>query len=475
MTIIEDVQRSGQSLWYDNIERSKLFDGSIEDMIRTGKIRGITSNPSIFQKAIATSNDYDVTLKPMAWAGLDSEEIFWQLAVEDIQKAAELFLPLYEASKGADGFVSLEVNPLLAYDTDRTIEEAQKLWQRVKMPNLMIKIPATREGIPAIRKTIAAGINVNVTLIFSIDRYGDVMEAYIAGLEDRVKQGRSINDIASVASFFVSRIDTKIDTKLQELVNKDTLAPDDFIKLAGKAAIVNARLAYRKFEEQFTGIRFKILEKQGAHVQRPLWASTSTKNPAYRDVMYVEELIAPESVNTVPPATLEAFLDHGVVEITIRKDIDEAQDIITKLEDLGISLKQVTAELEEEGVKAFSDAYTTLLDTVEQRRKLAVEEIAPINHAVREKIGELEKSGFSRRLFEKDPSLWSEDLKGQEEIRVRMDWLETPYKALEEPPRIQKYWKRITCPGIYQCRTAGDGGIFIGTRSDEQDTGIVRV
>lgn len=458
MTIIEDVKKSGQSLWYDNIERAKLFDGSLKSMISAGKIRGITSNPSIFQKAIATSNDYDVTLKPMAWAGLDSESIFWQLAIEDIQKAAQLFLPIFDTSKGLDGFVSLEVSPLLAYDTERTVKEARELWARVNMPNLMIKIPATKEGIPAIRRAIAAGINVNVTLIFSNDRYKEVMGAYIAGLEDRLAQGLPVEHIASVASFFVSRIDTKIDSKLQDQVKGGNLTPGEYAILAGKAAIANAKLAYQQFEEVFTSDRFNVLKDHGAHVQRPLWASTSTKNPAYRDVIYVEELIAPDSVNTVPPATLEAFLEHGVVEITIRKDLDQANDVFTMLEARGIKMQQVTDELEEEGVKAFSDAYSTLLESVEQRRISAVEEIAPIKEVVQEKLAALKQSGYPRRLFEKDPSLWTEDLKGQEEIRIRMDWLETPYKEIEMISHYAGLGRKLRDKGFTNAVLLGMGG-----------------
>ncbi len=458
MTIIHEINRTGQSLWYDNIERVKLLDGSLAAMINNGSIRGITSNPSIFQKAISTSKDYDVTLKSMAWAGLNSEQIFWQLAVEDIQKAAHLFLPLYKDSGGADGFVSLEVSPLIAHDTERTIEEAARLWQRVNMPNLMIKIPATREGIPAIRKSIADGLNINVTLIFSIERYLAVMDAYIAGLEDRLRLGKPINQISSVASFFVSRIDTSIDKALQERVGEGKISNREFTTLAGKAAISNARMAYKEFEAVFSAERFKVLERNGARLQRPLWASTSTKNASYRDVIYVEELIAPNSVNTVPPATLDAFLDHGVVVVKIHEGLVDAQNMFKQLESLGISIDQVTNQLENDGVKSFADAYIALLEAVEKRRISAITEIASLHEPVVKMVSELKKTGFSQRLHQKDPSLWTKDPQGQAEIRVRMDWLETPFETSENPPGYAGLGTEFQHDGFTQAVLLGMGG-----------------
>ncbi|MCA2003122.1 MAG: transaldolase, partial [Chloroflexi bacterium] len=284
---IKKLTALGQSLWYDNIQRKLLETGELEAMIRRGDIRGVTSNPTIFQNAIAKSTDYDAALVPLAWAGWDAEKIFWQIAVEDIQHACDLFRPLYEESKGGDGYVSLEVSPYLAKDAEGTVQQAKELWERVNRPNLMIKIPATREGVPAVRQAIAAGINVNVTLIFSLERYGAVMDAYIAGLEDRVAQNKPINMIASVASFFVSRVDSKIDPLLPE-----------GSPLRGKAAIANAKLAYDSFESIFTSPRFAALKaKFSARVQRPLWASTGVKNPAYPDTLYVDNLIGPDTVN----------------------------------------------------------------------------------------------------------------------------------------------------------------------------------
>ncbi|MDQ2692478.1 MAG: transaldolase, partial [Chloroflexota bacterium] len=274
---IEKLTALGQSLWLDNIQRNQLENGELKAMIERGDIRGMTSNPSIFNNAIAKTKDYDAALKSLAWAGWDAEKIFWQLAIEDIRAACDLFQPLYEETNGADGFVSLEVSPDIAHDTDATVAQVEQLWARVRRPNLMVKIPATEAGIPAIRKAISVGINVNVTLIFSLKRYAEVMEAYLSGLEDHLAAGHSIHHIASVASFFVSRVDSKIDPQL----------PDDS-DLKGKAAIANAKLAYDEFQKIFSTRRWENLKVKGARVQRPLWASTSTKNPDYPDTLYVD-------------------------------------------------------------------------------------------------------------------------------------------------------------------------------------------
>lgn len=363
MKPIDELHALGQSLWYDNIQRSLLQNGELAGMIARGEIRGVTSNPSIFQNAIAKTNDYDDALKALARRGLNAGEIFYQLAIEDIQAAADLFRPLYEATDGGDGYVSLEVDPRLAHDTDRTVEEAFLLWKRVDRPNLMIKIPATLEGLPAVRRAVAAGLNVNVTLIFSLARYAEVIDAYLGGLEDRLERGLPLNSIASVASFFVSRVDSKVDALLEQHAGA--------AHLAGKAAIANARLAYALFNQIFKSDRFSKLAKAGARVQRPLWASTSTKNPAYRDVMYVEELIGAQTVNTVPPQTLKAFGDHGVARVTLTADGSDAQKILDELAAVGISMQSVTDELEREGVKAFEDAFTNLLAAIDARAKEA--------------------------------------------------------------------------------------------------------
>ena len=368
MNPIVELNALGQSLWYDNIKRSLLKNGEMARLIASGDIRGVTSNPSIFNNAIAKTHDYDPSLIPMARTGLSSEQIFSKLTIEDIQTAADLFLPLYRSTHGGDGYVSLEVSPYLAHDTADTVNEAKRLWSEVNRPNLMVKIPATLEGIPAISKTIAAGININITLIFSLDRYAQVMDAYLKGLEERSQTGLSIAEIASVASFFVSRVDTKVDAQLQVLVAQNGPSSANANALMGKAAIANARLAYDQFLHVFSSHQFMRLATLGARKQRPLWASTSTKNPAYRDVIYIEELIGPDTVNTTPPQTLDAFRDHGKARLSITENVSQADQDLAALEELGIHMSTVTTELEVEGVKAFSDAITALLKTIEERR-----------------------------------------------------------------------------------------------------------
>ncbi len=364
---------AGQSVWYDNIQRNLLKNGEMAGMIARGEIRGVTSNPSIFMNAITKSQDYDQSLLPLVDSGLSAEEIFFRLAIEDIQAATDLFLPLYRQSKGGDGYVSLEVSPYLANDTESTLAQVKKLWQLVDRPNLMIKIPATKAGIPAITAAIAAGINVNVTLIFSLQRYSEVMDAYLKGLEQRTAAGMPVDTIASVASFFVSRVDTNVDKRLQSIVQAGGAKAKQAEVLLGKAAIANARLAYAAYKKVLSSERFLKLKQQGARVQRPLWASTSTKNPAYRDVMYIEELIGRDTINTIPQQTLNAFLDHGKVRPSLEQDLTGATKTLADLEMLGISMDEVTYELEVEGVKTFADAFTVLLDAVKAKTGAAVQ------------------------------------------------------------------------------------------------------
>ena len=364
---IQKIHELGQSIWYDNIQRRLIQNGMLKDLIDHGQIYGITSNPSIFQKAIADSTDYDDAITPLKITGSTAEEAFYSLAIEDIQSAADLFSSLYESSGGQDGYVSLEVNPHLARDTEATIKEAELLWIKVNRPNLMVKIPATKEGLPAIRSCIAKGLNINVTLIFSNERYSEVMKAYLAGLEDRLAQGLPLDRIASVASFFVSRVDTKVDAALNRLSDDGIISPEVCHDLQGKAAVANSRIAYQLFRKVFGAERFASLKAAGARTQRPLWASTSTKNPAYRDVMYVDDLIAPDTVNTVPPQTLTAIQDHGATQIGIPEDPSESHRILDQLFKLGISMQAVTTELEEEGVAAFSKSFESLLDTLKEK------------------------------------------------------------------------------------------------------------
>ena len=375
MNTSQQLYQNGQSVWYDNVERRLLNNGELAGMIARGEIRGVTSNPTIFMNAVTKSNDYDAGLVPLAKAGKTGEEIFWELAIEDIQAAADLLRPLYEESNKEDGYVSLEVNPYLANDTQATLSEAIRLWKRVNRPNLMVKIPATLEGLPAILYAIEAGINVNVTLIFSRERYCAVMEAYISGLARRAAAGLPIDSIASVASFFVSRVDTKIDGLLANIIDREGPWADVAASNLGRAAVANARLAYDDFKKIFSSERFTELKAKGARVQRPLWASTGTKNPKYRDVVYIEELVGVDTVNTVPPATLAAFLDHGIVRAnSLEEDLPGAYQAMARLEGLGISIADVTRELEAEGVKSFASAWKALMDAMEASRKAVVGE-----------------------------------------------------------------------------------------------------
>ena len=447
---IKKLTALGQSLWYDNIQRKLLVNGELKAMIEDGDIRGVTSNPTIFQNAIAKTNDYDAALMPLAWAGWDSEKIFWQLAVEDIQEACDLFRPLYDETDGGDGFVSIEVSPLLARDTKETTRQAGELWARVNRPNLMVKIPATQEGIPAIRASIAAGINVNVTLIFSLSRYAEVMNAYLEGIEERVAKNLPVQRVASVASFFVSRVDSKIDPRL----------PEDSL-LRGKAAVANAKLAYEQFESIFTSPRFATLKARfSARVQRPLWASTGTKNPKYPDTLYVDELIGPDTVNTVPPATLDAFRDHGTANMTITRDLDGVQKVFVDLKVQGISMSTVTQELEDEGVKAFEDAFKSLLDSIESRRVTALASISPLADSVSRRLAALEAESFSKRLWEHDVTLWSgpDDPDGQTEAAKRLGWLDSIEDARKRSDGYHSFAKEVHGEKIDRVLVIGMGG-----------------
>ncbi len=458
MEPIQKLTELGQSLWYDNIERKLLKNGELEAMIRRGDIRGVTSNPSIFNKAIAHSNDYDTALKTMAWAGWEAEDIFYELAIEDIRAAADLFRSLYDQTNGGDGYVSLEVSPYLANDTEGTIREAQRLWKLVNRPNLMVKIPATMEGIPAIRRSIASGININITLIFSIDRYAKVMDAYMSGLEDRLKQGLPIGSIASVASFFVSRVDTKVDDHLEEIIRQEGEDAPKAKDLLGKTGIANSRLAYFLFKEKFGSERFQRLRAQGARIQRPLWASTSTKNPAYRDVMYVEELAAPDTVDTAPPQTIELFKDHGQVRESISGTEEQSRREIEAVESLGISMDAVTRELEEEGVKSFSDAFSELLGTIQKRRAAFRAQLGPLQDPVQARVAKLEADQALERMFAHEKDLWSSDPAQQSEIGNRLGWLDSPEKSRALLPDLAALVQNVKEAGYTHALLLGMGG-----------------
>jgi len=448
----------GQSLWLDYIERVMLQNGELAKLIDQGDIRGLTSNPSIFNHAIANSKDYDSALIPMSWAGYTDKQILEQLMVEDIVRVADLLRPLFDQTHGGDGFVSLEVRPHLAYDTEKTIHEAQRLWSLVNRPNVMIKIPGTEPGLLAIRKSIAAGINVNITLLFSVERYKEVMDAYLSGLEDRIKEGKPIDHIYSVASFFVSRIDVKVDKYLEPLTKASGEKAKRAKALLGKLAIANARLAYQEFRHVFEGERFQKLHSKGATLQRTLWASTSTKNPAYPDTMYVDELIGDHTVNTVPPQTLDAFRDHGTVKRTIEKDLDEARRQFKELEEFGISMDSVTQELEEEGVKAFSESYDSLDAAVKQRRENALADIGPLAEMVSKRVKQLESEDYIPRFYARDATLWTDDPKKQEEVGRRMGWLTAPATREVFLTELRNFASQVKSAGLTNALLLGMGG-----------------
>jgi transaldolase len=362
----------GQSIWLDFIRRGHLLSGAFDRDVNEAGVVGVTSNPTIFQQAIAGSADYDTLLADGIARGLEGEPLFESLALPDIQLACDKLRPIYDASHGLDGRVSLEVSPKLARDSAGTIAAASRLHAATARPNVMIKIPATREGLSAITATLAAGISVNVTLIFSVARYNEVMDAYFAGLEAYAAAGGELSRLRSVASFFVSRVDNKVDAAIaQRLASLPPGATEraELESLCGKAAVANARLAYAAFEHTFAAARFTALKSRGAHVQRPLWASTSTKNPAYRDVLYLEELIGADTVNTVPPATLAAFNDHGVVEARIRNNVPGAHEVFNRLTALGVPVSALIDQLEPEGVASFAKSFDDLLATLETRRR----------------------------------------------------------------------------------------------------------
>ena len=362
---LQGLAALGQSVWYDYIRRDLVEDGGLARLIQADGLSGMTSNPTIFEKAIAGSALYDADIRG-AGSGKPATQIYEALAIRDVKGAADAFRPVYDARGGDDGFVSIEVGPHLARDTEATIAEARRLWSACGKPNVMVKIPGTAEGLPAIRRCLSEGININVTLLFSVERYRQVMEAYLSGLEDRVKAGQPVGALRSVASFFVSRVDTNVDKKLDAL----TKGGDSRAKaLRSRLAIANARIAYEAFEEVFASPRWKALEGKGARRQRPLWASTSTKDPSLPDLYYVEALVAPESVDTMPPETFEAYRDHGQPKVRIRDDREVAHADFRAVRDLGISMDAVAVELENEGVKKFSDSFDSLMKAIEEKQR----------------------------------------------------------------------------------------------------------
>ena len=430
-----EVMKLGQSIWYDNIRRAMLVSGDLQKKIDEDDLRGVTSNPTIFEKAITGSTDYDEQMRSLIKAGNSVSEIYEALVIDDIGRAADILKPVYDKTDGADGYISLEVNPRLAYDTQGTIEEADRLFKTLGRKNVMIKIPAAQEGLPAIEEAIYRGINVNVTMIFSIENYEQVAEAFIKGLERRAAEEKTVDHIASVASFFVSRVDSMIDTDLEYRARHSLPQEKAGLEsLCGKAAIANAKLAYQRFKEIFYGERFAALKAKGAQVQRQLWASTGTKNPKYSDVLYLDNLIGGDTVNTVPPATYTAFRDHGKVALTLEQGLDECRKVISKLGELGIDLREVTEKLQSDGLTSFVGSFDTLVESIESKRDALVSGIhqrltaslGKYGDAVSTAIKEADKGDVVRRIWRKDASLWKEDPAHQEIINNALGWLTVP-------------------------------------------------
>jgi transaldolase len=367
MNRLEKLHNEGQSIWLDNIDRKMLHNGDLERRINEDSLTGMTSNPTIFEKALAEGTDYDEQL-----ASADSSKAPYQLfelvETTDVQRACDLFAGVYSTTRGGDGYVSIEVSPGVADSVQKTVEEARRLWETVDRPNVMVKVPGTEQGAKAVRQLTSEGINVNITLLFSIDAHDRVIDAYMSGLEDRVAAGNPIDHLFSVASFFVSRVDTEVDKRLDELVKAANPTDRDRLKmLKGRAAVANAKLAYRLFTRRFAEPRWKALEEKGGRVQQPLWASTGVKNPAYRDVMYVEELVGPHTVNTMPPALIDAFKDHGDVQATVDKRLGAAEGLLREIEAVGISMKDVTDKLLVDGLASFQKSFDTLIAGIEKK------------------------------------------------------------------------------------------------------------
>jgi len=424
MNPLRALQEHGQSFWLDYIRRSLITEGELERLVKEDGLRGVTSNPTIFQKAIAGSSDYDEAIRNLIQAEIHREPgvLYEKLALEDIRMAADILRTVYEDTDSADGFVCIELSPGLAHDSQRSIEEARRLWKEVDRPNLMVKVPATPEGIPVIETLISEGINVNITLMFSLSHYEAVTHAYLRGL----KECPFPQKVASVASFFVSRVDRTVDKALEEIGTVEAL------NLRGKIAVANAKMAYRRFKEVFSGDNWEQLKIKGARVQRPLWASTGTKNPAYSDVLYVEELIGSDTVNTMPPATLNAFRDHGRVRPSLGTGMEEAEVSLQRLDSLGIDLDKITEQLQSDGVDSFADSFDSLLNTLKEKRQVLIQgyketqilTLGEFKPKVDNRLKSWKKQNFMHRIWTKDHTLWFSEPKP--EIRDRLGWLVLP-------------------------------------------------
>ena len=468
MNPLQGLHAHGQSVWLDYIRRSLLTSGELGRLIKEDGLRGVTSNPAIFEKAITGSTDYTEILRALAPQYQDAKTLYEQVAIRDIQDATDVLKPVYEQTQRRDGYVSFEVSPHLAHDTQGTLEEARRLWRAVGRDNLMIKVPATPEGIPAIEQLISEGTNVNVTLLFSQDVYERVANAYIAGLGKRAAQGGDVSHVASVASFFISRIDTAIDAMLTAKLKTATDASERALvrSLLGKVAIANAKLTYQRYQELFRGDAWLALAKKGAKTQRVLWASTSTKNPNYRDVMYVEELIGPDTVNTIPPATFDAFRDHGRVRASLTEGLEEAYDTMEALEQVGISMAEVTDRLLKEGVQLFAEPFDKLLAAVDKTRQAAANPTInrqtytlpePLAKAVRTSLEEWRAGDKVRRLWARDATLWTGTDEGN-----WLGWLGITEDQLAQSQHLKGIATEVKEAGFSHALLLGMGGSSLG-------------
>src|SRR3984957_6170553 len=467
MNPVKALENHGQSVWLDFLARGFVAKGDLQKLIDSDGVKGVTSNPSIFEKAIGSSDEYDGAIGHALKRGdRPVAELFEHLAIEDIQHAADVLRPVYDRLKGEDGFVSLEVSPYLAMDTKGTIAEAERLWKDVHRRNLMVKVPATQEGLPAIQHLIGEGISINITLLFSQKVYVEVAEAYLAGLEQYVKGGGDPSHVASVASFFVSRIDSAVDKALDEKIARanDPGEKERLAALKGKDAIANAKIAYQEYQRLFSGARWDKLKAKGARPQRLLWASTGTKNKDYSDVLYVEELIGPNTVNTVPPATLDAFRDHGKPRDSLQENIEDAKHVLAELEKSGISLDAITAELVKDGVKLFADAADKLYGAVAHKRAVVLghgidhQELAlgaGITKAVEKATEDWRASATIRRLWQHDKSVWT----GTDEDKW-LGWLNSP--AAADIADYEDFAQRVKGQNFTDAVVLGMGGSSLG-------------
>lgn len=462
---LKKMSNLGQSLWYDNIDRNLLNQGELTRMVAEDNIVGVTSNPTIFQKAISGSNAYDAQIEEVVSQNptIPIKDLYETLAIDDIQNAADVLHSIYERTNGQNGYVSLEVSPELAHDTDGTITEAKRLFKAVGRPNLMIKIPATDAGLPAITEVIGSGINVNVTLMFSLQNYIEVAHAYIDGLEKLDKAGGDLSRVASVASFFVSRVDTLLDKLLEETGNNEAKT------LQGKLAIANAKAAYKKFKEIFGSERFQKLAAKGAQVQRPLWASTSTKNPNYRDVLYAEELVGPDTVDTMPPATIDALKEHGQIRPSLEEGLNEAETLLARLEEFDISYDDATQKLQDDGVAAFAQSFVDLLKTLEDKREAIVsQQVSPMSmdlngyrHAVNVRLKAWDAANVAARIWNNDGTVWISDpdeAAQTAELTNRLGWLNLPEEMMSQIDDLQNFAAEVKEAGFETVALLGMGG-----------------